>query len=187
MTTAVKKKVVKKRASKNPFWTILYLPTACYIRTTTDSNGYSWHKKYANMNLIKGSLTDSDYGQLKKSEIASFKTESAAYEFMFKSVFTLRSSRIASLVIMLLISELSKDNPQIAYEMFLNEDKDCKPVNHITVNGYLKKHDLWKSAFKAYCNMVAIVGLTSGLPKFCFGHFDVSEQPAGTNITTLGV
>ncbi|MCI4435772.1 MAG: hypothetical protein JHC33_03030 [Ignisphaera sp.] len=183
---ATKKKPTKKRASKKPFWTILYLPTACYIRTSTDTS-YSWASKFANTSLLKGSLTDVDFGHKQKSELASFKTEDAAYEFLFRSVFKSRSSKMTSLIVMLLISELSKDNPYIAYEMFLNDNKECKPVNHITVSGYLKKHNLWKSGFKAYCNMVAIMGLASGLPKFCFEHFDVSEQPAGTNITTLGV
>ncbi len=53
--------------------------------------------------------------------------------------------------------------------------------------GYLNKNKVFKSAFKAYCDMVAVMGLgrygNSG--KVCFEHFEIEKHPAGTDISKL--
>jgi hypothetical protein len=157
----VKAKEKKPGKTRKPIYSILFVPDAEPIRE------YSWKTK---------------------GNIATFKTEEDAYKHLLLEHFTTWLGRERSLQILLLVSELSKLDPDIAYKIFLNEDKQVKVFNHVTVMGYFTKNKMFKVAFKAYCDMVAIMGLGDKKEKgrVCFEHYELIEHPAGTDISKLG-
>ena len=116
-----------------------------------------------------------------------FKSEEDAYKHLFRQHFSNYMSNERSLQILLLVSELSKTDEDIAYKIFLTEDKKVKTFNHMTVIAYLKENKMFKQAFKAYCDMVAVMGLgkRGKNGKVCFEHFEIEEHPAGTDISKL--
>lgn len=115
-----------------------------------------------------------------------FKTEEEAYKHLLKSNFASRRSDAGSLQILLLISALSKIDEDIAYKIFLADKNYIKTFNGMTVMAYLNKNKMFKVAFKAYCDAVAIKGLgASRNTRVCFEYYEVTEHPAGTDPKTI--
>lgn len=157
---------------RNPFYTILYIPNAEYI--TTREYGDFDYKKYKYKTIME--------------HLAIFKTEEAAYKHLFEEHFTKWMSRERNLQILLLVSELSKNDPDIAYKIFLDEDKSLKVFNHVTLIGYLKRNNMFKAAFKALCDVVVIRGLgRDATRKVCFEHYEVEQHSPNTDVSTLFV
>ena len=109
-------------------------------------------------------------------ETILFKSEEAAYGYLMRSNMDHYQGRQRNLQILLLVSELSKIDSDIAYKMFLDIHKHIKPYNHVTVYGYLTNNKLNKIAFKTYCDMVAVMGLGSNSDRICFEHYEVEKH-----------
>lgn len=107
-----------------------------------------------------------------------FKNEEEAYKYLLAEHLTNYVSRERSLQILLLVSELSKTDSEIAYKIFLDDKKQPKTINHITLFAYFNKHKMFKQAFKAYCDVVVVMGLGDSRQhrKACFEHFEIVEE-----------
>ena len=190
-------KVKAKRVSKKPYYTVLHLPTGQYIKGTEAAAHDGWSRRCYDSTLFANVVKDTDTklsnysGKVIETSTKQFKTENEAYEFLLKNSFSQYSyaSRRTSMTVMLMMCELSKTNPTIVYDIFLPDRANTgivnmRPINHVGIMSYLRKHKLFKEGFKAYSNMVALAGL-GYVGKFCFEHFAVDEHSYDEDINTL--